>query len=102
MSAVSTLLGWSNLVDSAGRKVKSYHLSFNEGGMFDWWTKLIAGGVNLIWIGFMLISTVSATIIGLVVTPSWLNWISDLYERITSGMFQYFNPVWISVVTVTI
>lgn len=102
MSAVSTLLGWSNLVDSAGRKVKSYHLSFNEGGMFDWWTKLIAGGVNLIWIGFMLISTVSATIIGLVVTPSWLNWISDLYERITSGMFQYFNPVWIAVITFTI
>lgn len=96
------LAGWSNLTDSAGRKVREYKLTLDEGGFTDVMLKVQAVGVELVWQVFVLVSTLAATLLGIIGNPSWLDGLDRTYQSITSKMFAFANPLVIAVASFSI
>lgn len=87
------LVGWSNLTDSAGRKVREYRLALDEGGFTEVMTKINAWGVDLLWQLFMLLSTFAATLLGIIGNPTWLESLDRGYQRLTASAFSIVNPL---------
>lgn len=90
------LLSWSNLTDSAGRRVSTYALKFEE-GWIDWRGQILGMGAEGIWTFFMLISTFTTTLLGWVSDPQWLDSLSEGYHNLTETAFGIVNPLYIAV-----
>jgi len=95
------LLSWSNLKDSAGRRVADYALEFSEGTL-DWKGKLLGMFATFCWATFMFIATVAATAMSWIADPSWLDGLADGYEDLTKTLFSVVNPIYIAVMTFVI
>lgn len=91
--AKNALISWSNLTDSAGRKINEYTLAMNKGGIIDWMPKIYMVGVDFLWNAFMFISALAATALSWIGNPSWLNGLDNAYKKLTESMFSIVNPM---------
>lgn len=95
--AENALISWSNLTDSAGRKINEYTLALNKGGIIDWMPKIYAMGVDFLWNVFMFAMALSATALSWIGNPSWLDGLDNTYKSLTESMFSIVNPIVLSV-----
>lgn len=90
------LLSWSNLTDSAGRRISTYALKFDE-GFLDWRGQILSMAAEGIWTFFMLVSTLTTTLLGWVSDPKWLDSLSEGYHNLTKTAFGVINPLYVAV-----
>lgn len=92
---MNTLVAWSDLVDSAGRKVREYQLKFSESGLwsFNWKSDLFATISEFLWNWFMAITVVAASLLKLIADPHWLDKLDSWYRSAADLAFGIVNPV---------
>ncbi|TXH10729.1 MAG: hypothetical protein E6R04_04525 [Spirochaetes bacterium] len=89
------LVSWSDLVDSAGRKIRDYQLKFADGGILslNWRSDLYATISEFVWYLFMGITALSATMMKLIADPRWLDKLDSWYRSASGLAFSIINPV---------
>lgn len=90
------IFSWTDLADSAGRKVKDYKISFDN-GFLDVMGKIYTPITTVLWDFFMFLAVGAATMVGWIGNPKWLNGLDGAYKSATENFFSAVNPLVLAV-----
>lgn len=90
---LNAIVAWSGLKDSMGLEIRKYNLRFHDHGLLDWKSGMWEACAQFLWVIFMGISALSATLLKLIADPTWLDKLDEWYRKIADTAFGVVNPL---------